>query len=64
VAIHVQNPEVCALVKQFAQEQGVSMSQAVKIAVKEALAARADAPSVMETSSQSGNSLPTDIEPA
>jgi len=40
MAIHVANPEVCALVKQFAKERGVSMSQAVEIAVKEALAAR------------------------
>jgi hypothetical protein len=40
MAIHVANPEVCALVKLFAKARGVSMSQAVKIADKEALAAR------------------------
>ncbi len=41
MAIHVANPEVCALVKLLAKEWNVSMSQAVKIAVKDALAARA-----------------------
>jgi hypothetical protein len=40
MAIHVANPEACALLKLFAKERGASMSQAVKIAVKEALAAR------------------------
>ncbi|OYW29514.1 MAG: transcription factor like protein [Caulobacter sp. 12-67-6] len=49
MVLHIANPEVCALVKLFAQERGVTLSQAMKIAVKEALAleaaerARADA---------------------
>lgn len=38
MVLHIANPEVCALVKRFAQERGVTLSQAVKIAVKEALA--------------------------
>lgn len=42
MALHIANPEVCALVKRLAQACGVSMSQAVNIAVKEALALRAD----------------------
>ena len=41
MALHIANPEVCALVKLFAQERGVTLSQAVKIAVKEALAREA-----------------------
>jgi hypothetical protein len=40
VAIHIANPEVCALVKLLAKEWGVSMSKAVKIATRQALAAR------------------------
>jgi hypothetical protein len=51
MAIHVANPEVCALVKRFAKERGASMSQAVKIAVKEALAARGQPTSEAEAES-------------
>jgi hypothetical protein len=38
MVLHIANPEVCALVKRLAEEIGVSMSQAAKIAVKAALA--------------------------
>jgi len=39
VVLHVANPEACALLKSFAQERGVSLSEALKIAVREAQAA-------------------------
>ncbi len=56
MAIHVANPEVCALVKRLAKEWNVSMSQAVKIAVKDALAAR-------DLLASEINSAVTDIAP-
>ncbi|EJL38424.1 transcription factor like protein [Caulobacter sp. AP07] len=59
MAIHVANPEVCALVKLFAKERGVSMSEAVKIAVREALAARDEPVSAMKA-----DIAAIDIEPA
>ncbi len=40
MALHIANPEVCALVKQLSEAWGVSMNQAVKRAAREALARR------------------------
>lgn len=41
MVLHIANPEVCVLVRLFAQERGFTLSQALKIAVKEALALKA-----------------------
>ncbi|WP_184722378.1 type II toxin-antitoxin system VapB family antitoxin [Caulobacter sp.] len=43
MSLHIANPEACELVKHLSQALGVSMSQAIKIAAKEALARREDA---------------------
>jgi hypothetical protein len=44
VVLHVANPEACALLKSFAQERRVTLSEALKMAVREAQAAdRGDA---------------------
>jgi hypothetical protein len=58
VVLHVANPEACALLKSFAEERGVSLSDALKIAVREAREAdRRDASAKAALST-------TDIEPA
>lgn len=52
MSINVNNPEADALTRRFAQMAGVGITEAIVIAMKEAIARRRDAETPLETAAR------------